>query len=31
MKFGNYNKLNSSGIIPEGTLVENKDISKQRF
>ena len=26
MKFGNYNKLNSNGIIKEGTLVENKDI-----
>ena len=26
MKFGNYNKLNNMGIIPEGTLVENKDI-----
>jgi DNA-directed RNA polymerase II subunit RPB2 len=26
MKFGNYHKLNSSGVIPENTLVENKDI-----
>ena len=26
MKFGNYNKLNSKGVIPENTLVENKDI-----
>lgn len=26
MKFGNYDKLNSSGVIPENTLVENKDI-----
>lgn len=26
MKFGNYNKLNSQGVIPENTLVENKDI-----
>ena len=26
MKFGNYNKLNNKGIIPENTLVENKDI-----
>ena len=26
MKFGNYGKLNNKGIIPENTLVENKDI-----
>ena len=26
MSFGNYNKLNSSGIIPENSLVENKDV-----
>ena len=26
MKFGNYNKVNSQGIIPENTLVENRDI-----
>jgi len=26
MKFGNYNKINSKGIIPENTLVENRDI-----
>jgi len=26
MKFGNYNKVNSKGIIPENTLVENRDI-----
>jgi DNA-directed RNA polymerase beta subunit len=26
MKFGNYNKVNSKGIIPENTLVENNDI-----
>jgi DNA-directed RNA polymerase II subunit RPB2 len=26
MKFGNYNKVNSSGVIPENTLVENRDI-----
>ena len=26
MKFGNYNKLNSSGVIPENTLIENRDI-----
>jgi DNA-directed RNA polymerase beta subunit/intein/homing endonuclease len=26
MKMGNYNKVNSKGIIPENTLVENRDI-----
>ena len=26
MKFSNYNKLNSKGVIPENTLVQNKDI-----
>lgn len=26
MKFGNYNKVNSQGVIPENTLVENRDI-----
>ena len=26
MKFGNYNKINSKGIIPENTRVEDKDI-----
>ena len=26
MKFANYKKLSSSGLIPENTLVENKDI-----
>jgi len=26
MKFGNYNKVNAQGIIPENTLVENRDI-----
>ena len=26
MKFGNYNKINNDGIIPENTLLENKDI-----
>ena len=26
MKFGNYDKLNSLGVIPENTLVENRDI-----
>jgi DNA-directed RNA polymerase II subunit RPB2 len=26
MKFGNYSKVNSKGVIPENTLVENRDI-----
>ena len=26
MRFGNYNKVNSKGVIPENTLVENRDI-----
>ena len=26
MKIGNYNKVNSKGIVPENTLVENRDI-----
>jgi len=26
MKFGNYDKLNHKGVIPENTLVENRDI-----
>jgi DNA-directed RNA polymerase II subunit RPB2 len=26
IKFGNYNKLNNDGFIPENTLVENRDI-----
>lgn len=26
MKFGNYDKINSRGVIPENTLVENRDI-----
>ena len=26
MKFGNYDKLTSKGVIPEGTLLENRDI-----
>ena len=26
MKFGNYEKLNSKGIMPENTIIENKDI-----
>ena len=26
IKFGNYEKLNSNGIIPENTLIENNDI-----
>jgi len=26
MKFGNYNKVNSKGIVPENTLIENRDV-----
>ena len=26
MKFANYNKVNSKGVIPENTLIENRDI-----
>ncbi len=26
MKFGNYNKVNSKGVVPENTLVENRDV-----
>ena len=26
MKFANYDKLNSDGVIPENTLIENRDI-----
>jgi len=26
IKFGNYDKLNSQGFIPENTLVENRDV-----
>ena len=26
MKMGNYNKVNSKGVIPENTLVENRDV-----
>jgi hypothetical protein len=26
MKFGNYNKVNSRGVVPENTLIENRDI-----
>ena len=26
MKFGNYDKVNGKGVIPENTLVENRDI-----
>ena len=26
MKMGNYNKVNSKGVIPENTLLENRDI-----
>ena len=26
MKFANYNKVNSKGVVPENTLVENRDV-----
>ena len=26
MKFGNYNKVNSKGMVPENTLIQNRDI-----
>jgi len=26
MKFANYNKVNSKGLVPENTLIENRDI-----
>jgi DNA-directed RNA polymerase beta subunit len=26
MKFGNYGKVNSKGVVPENTLIENRDI-----
>ena len=26
MKFGNYDKINNMGVIPENTIVENRDI-----
>ena len=26
MRFGNYDKINANGVIPENTLVENRDI-----
>ena len=26
IKFGNYDKINSKGIVPENTLVENRDV-----
>ena len=26
MKFANYNKLNSNGVIPENSLIENRDV-----
>ena len=26
MKFGNYNKVNSKGLVPENTLIEHRDI-----
>jgi len=26
MKFGNYSKVNSKGVVPENTLIENRDV-----
>jgi len=26
MKMGNYNKVNSKGVVPENTLIENRDV-----
>ena len=26
MKFGNYNKINSKGVMPENSLIENRDV-----
>ena len=26
IKFGNYNKINNEGVIPENTLIENRDV-----
>jgi DNA-directed RNA polymerase II subunit RPB2 len=26
MKFANYNKINKDGVIPENTLIENRDV-----
>ncbi len=26
MKYGNYNKVNSKGVVPENTLIENRDV-----
>ena len=26
MKYGNYNKINNEGVIPENTLIENRDV-----
>ena len=26
LKMGNYNKVNSKGVIPENTLIENRDV-----
>ena len=31
MKFGNYDKVNHKGVIPENTLVENRDIIIANF
>jgi len=26
MKYGNYNKVNAKGVVPENTLIENRDV-----
>jgi DNA-directed RNA polymerase II subunit RPB2 len=31
MKFANYNKVNGRGVIPENTLVENRDVIISKF
>jgi DNA-directed RNA polymerase II subunit RPB2 len=31
IKFGNYNKINSKGIVPEDTLLENRDIIISKY
>ena len=31
MKFGNYDKLNEKGIVPENTLLENRDLLLEKL
>jgi DNA-directed RNA polymerase II subunit RPB2 len=31
IKFGNYNKVNDQGLIPENTLVENQDVYMAKY